>query len=71
MMTRNDKGLMQEYQDTFQGRPITCEAHIGTNNDGTDARFFRVYFTYDEQTRLIVISSCGKHLDNYSTRSLK
>ena len=68
--TRKDRSLMRGYQDVYQGREISCEAHIKRGSDPTDATFIRVYFAFDQPTGKIVISMFGEHLDNATTRTL-
>ena len=69
-MTRKDRSLMRGYQDVYQGREISCEAHIKRGSDPADATFIRVYFAFDQTTGKIVISMFGEHLDNATTRTL-
>ena len=71
MMTRNDRRLMQGYEDTYQGRTISIESHLKSNaNRESDKRFLRIYYCFDRETGKLVIGSCGKHKDNYSTRKI-
>ena len=69
-MTRADKNLMRQYEDTYCNRKINVEAHIACGNDDMDQRSVRIYLCLDPETSKIVISHIGKHLDNYSTRKL-
>lgn len=69
-MTRKGNALMREYMDTFQGRELNCEAHIGAGNGRNAKRSIRIYFCYDDVTGKIIISSIGEHLKNYSTRKI-
>lgn len=72
MMTRKDPGLMSQYQDVYRGRELNCEAHIGKGNGRSkDKGDIRVYFAFDRESGKIVVSSCGPHLDNYSTRKIR
>lgn len=64
-MTRRDAALMEEYRDTYQGREVTCEAHIGRGGNDADPTSVRVYFCYDRVTGRIVVSHCGGHLPTY------
>ena len=70
-MTRKDSRLMTQYQDTYQGRAINAEAHLAKGKDDASPNSLRLYFAFDEETGRIIVSSIGKHLDNYSTRYLK
>ena len=71
MMTRKDPGLMAQYRDVYQGRELNCEAHVGKGNGHSkDRGDIRVYFAFDRTSGKIVVSSCGPHLDNYSTRKI-
>ena len=71
MMTRKDPWLMAQYRDVYQGRELNCEAHIGKGNGHSkDRGDIRVYFAFDRTSGKIVVSSCGPHLDNYSTRKI-
>lgn len=71
MMTSKDAKLMRGYEDTFGGRPLECGMHLKSGSKESDPGFIRVYFGVDGPSGRLVISSCGKHLDNYSTRKLK
>lgn len=69
--TRNDKSLMRQYFDTYQGRSINVEPHLASNiNKESDSRFLRIYLCFDQQSGKIIISYCGKHLNNASTRKI-
>ncbi len=71
-MTRRDNKLLRQYDDTYHGKPISIEPHIKTSETKESSpRFLRVYFCYDEESRKIVIGSCGKHLDNYTSQKIK
>ena len=71
MMTRNDNRLMQGYEDTYQGRTISIESHLKSNaNRESDKRFLRIYYCFDRETGKLVIGSCGRHKENYSTRKV-
>ena len=71
-MTRKDATLMRQYLDTYQGKSINIEAHIKTNEaKETSPRFLRIYFNYDGDSHKIIIGSCGKHLENFTTAKIK
>lgn len=70
MMTRKDNHLMAGYRDTYQGRELNCEAHIKAGSKESDPGFIRVYFAYDAPSGKIVVSGCGAHRDNFSTRKV-
>ena len=71
-MTRKDSKLMRQYTDVYHGKEIDIQAHIKTNEtNDTSNRFLRIYFYYDSNTHKIIIGSCGKHLDNYTTQKIK
>lgn len=78
-MTRQDHRLMRQYQDTYRDSPIHIEAHIKTSEPKESSkRFLRIYFDFyrhtdehtHEETNTLVIGSCGKHLENYTTQKL-
>lgn len=78
-MTRQDHKLMRQYQDIYHGSPINIETHIKTSETKESSKkFLRIYFGIykdtDEDTheeiKTIVIGSCGKHLENYTTQKL-
>lgn len=78
-MTRQDRKLMRQYQDTYQGKPINIETHIKTSETKeTSKKFLRIYFGFykqkDERTgkeiNTIVIGYCGKHLKNYTSQKI-
>ena len=71
-MTRKDAKLMRQYTDIYHGTEIDIQAHIKTNeNNDTSPRFLRIYFYYDSRIHKIIIGSCGKHIDNYTTQKIK
>lgn len=70
MMTRKDNRLMVGYRDVYQGRELNCEAHIKAGSKESDPGFIRVYFAYDASSGKIVVSGCGAHRDNFSTRKI-
>lgn len=68
-MTRKDKKLMRNYVDTYNGQEINVEPHIKRGNKDTDPNSVRIHFAYDPSVApQIIISHCGKHLDNYTTQ---
>lgn len=78
-MTRQDRKLMRQFQDTYHGEPIDIETHIKTSETKeTSRKFLRIYFDCykkkDEhtgiETNTIVIGSCGKHLENYTSQKI-
>lgn len=70
-MTRKDPSLMRQYEDEYEGRNINIEPHIKTSESkASSSKFLRVYFCFDEESKKIVIGSCGKHLNNYTTRKI-
>lgn len=71
-MTRKDAELMRQYQDTYDGRTISIETHIKSSQSKPKSpQFLRIYYCYDRPTQKIVIGSCGRHLDNYSTQKIQ
>lgn len=67
--TRKDGDLMRQYRDRYDGREINVEPHLKSKiGKEKSSKFLRVYYAYDSESGKIVISSCGKHLKNYSTR---
>ena len=78
-MTRQDRKLMRQFQDTYHGKPINIETHIKTSETKeTSRKFLRIYFDFYKQkdertgkeTNTIVIGSCGKHLENYTSQKI-
>lgn len=67
-MTRRSTQLERAYHDSYQGRDVTCTAHIGRGNVDGDPGSVRVYFCFDATSGKIVISHCGKHLPTFSGR---
>lgn len=71
-MTRKDAGLMRQYVDTYQGKEIDIEAHLKTSeNRESSSRFLRIYFHYDPDAHKLIVGSCGRHLDNYTTQKIR
>lgn len=71
-MTRKDATLLRQYVDTYCGKEIDIQAHIKTSEiRDTNPKFLRIYFYYDSDIHKIIIGSCGKHLDNYTTQKIK
>lgn len=71
-MTRKDSKLMRQYIDVYQGKEIDIESHIKTNeNNENSNKFLRIYFCYNSSAHKIIIGSCGKHFNNYTTRKIK
>lgn len=70
-MTRKDNRLMAGNRDVYQGRELNCEAHIKAGSREGDPGFIRVYFAYDRQSGKIIVSGCGGHRDNFSTRKVR
>lgn len=72
MMTRKDADLMRQYIDHYRGHEIDIQPHIKSHTKESDPRFVRIHFSYTPAVAdQIIISHCGKHLDNYSTRKVK
>lgn len=71
MMTRKDNHLMAGYRDVYQGRELNCEVHIKAGPKESDPGSVRAYFAYDAPSGEIVISGCGAHHDNFSTRKVR
>lgn len=70
MMTRKDNRLMAGYRDVYQGREINCETHLKAGTKESDPGFIRVYFAYDRPSGRVVVSGCGGHRENFSTRKV-
>ncbi|WP_322151141.1 hypothetical protein [Paratractidigestivibacter sp.] len=68
--TREDSKLMSEYLDTWRGREINAERHLRKGGDPNSPNFLRLYYCFDQETGMIVISSIGPHLRNWSTRKI-
>lgn len=71
MMTRKDGRLMEQYVEVYQGREIKVETHLAKGSDDSSSRSLRLYFGFDRESGRIVVSSVGKHLDSYLTRSMR
>ena len=70
-MTRRDADLMRQFQDVYQGRPICIESHLKSNqNRESSPQFLRIYYCYDEVTHKLLIGSCGRRLNNYTTQKV-
>ena len=61
---------MAQRMDSYDGREIIIEPHVAKGNREGDPNFIRVYFAYDSVSRKIIIGHVGRHLDNYTTRSI-
>lgn len=71
-MTRKDSVLMRQYMDEYQGKTIDIQAHIKSSESSpTSNKLLRIYFYYDSSLHKIIIGSCGRHLDNYTTQKIK
>lgn len=68
--TREDSKLMSEYHDIWKGREINAERHLRKGGDPNSPNFLRLYYCFDQETEMIVISSIGPHLRNWSTRKM-
>ncbi|RNL39785.1 hypothetical protein DMP08_10965 [Paraeggerthella hongkongensis] len=71
MMTRKNAKLIEQYRDVYRGREINVETHIKKGNKEASDQFIRIYFGFDIKSKKLVVSSVGKHLDTYSTKSMK
>jgi hypothetical protein len=69
-MTRADKRLMRMRKDTYRGKEIDIEKHVGAGNRVNDPESIRVYYCYDKETKMIIIGHCGSHIPNFTTQSL-
>lgn len=71
-MTRRNSELMRQYTDTYQGKTINIEAHIKTKESKeSSSKFLRIYLYYDNELHKIIIGSCGRHLNNYTSLKIK
>lgn len=70
-MTNDNPKLRRKYLDYYQDRQIDCSAHIGRGNVDGRAKSIRVYFSFDEETKRVIVSSCGDHLPNYTGQFIK
>jgi hypothetical protein len=55
-------------QDTWKGQEIDITPHVKAEKRG---KFFRVYYFTDQSQKVIVVGSCGDHLDTSGTRRRK
>ena len=63
---------MNQRRDTYDGREILVEPHVKFPRSAlkTGAKYQRLYYAYDAQTRKIIVGCVGDHLENYSTLSI-
>ncbi len=66
--TKADKKLMALRKDSWKGQEIDITPHVKAEKRG---KSFRVYYCPDQSRRLIVVGSCGDHLDTSGTRRRK
>ena len=70
-MTRADPSLMKQYKDIYEGHEVNVESHVKNGNKESDPKFIRVYFGFaPEVSNKIIISSIGKHIENYSSQKI-
>ncbi|MBI3073660.1 MAG: hypothetical protein HYY84_16230 [Deltaproteobacteria bacterium] len=60
--TKHDRDLVKLRKDWFDGQPIDVNPHV-------KCREFRVYFAFDHQREIIIVSHLG-HLDTAGTRRM-
>jgi hypothetical protein len=71
--TKKDKDLSKNYIDSYHGQEIDISPHIcSSTGKEKDDKFLRVYFATvkkpGDKGWLIVIGSCGEHLDTAGTK---
>ena len=67
-LTQADKKLMALRKDSWKGQEIDITPHVKAEKRG---KSFRVYYCPDQSRKLIVVGSCGDHLDTSGTRRRK
>ena len=66
--TQADKKLVALRKDSWKGQEIDITPHVKAEKRG---KSFRVYYWPDQSRKLIVVGSCGDHLDTSGTRRRK
>jgi archaellum component FlaC len=66
--TQANKKLTALRKDSWKGQEIDITPYVKAEKRGT---FFRVYYWPDQSRKLIVVGSCGNHLDTSGTRRRK
>ena len=67
--TRKSNALMSGYEDEYKGKKIICESHLRNGSKESDPKFVRLYFCFDRDDSIIVVSSVGEHKDTAATIS--
>lgn len=70
-LTRKSNEFMSQRQDSYNGIPISIEAHIcSRTGKPKDEKYARVYFAWLPSEEKLIIGDTS-HLDNFSTRKIK
>ncbi len=67
--TRRNPQLMKLRELSVDGKQYSIEPHLKKGNK-EDADSIRIYYAWDPESRKIVLGSIGKHLTNYTSRSI-
>lgn len=67
--TRRNPQLMKLRELSVDGKKYSIEPHLKKGNK-EDADSVRIYYAWDRKSRKIVLGSIGKHLTNYTSRSI-
>ena len=69
--TREISDMMNLRKDVYEGREISVEPHIKfpKSVQKTGAKYQRLYYAYDSQSRKIIVGYVGDHLENYLSLS--
>ena len=65
--TRKSNSLMSGYEDEYKGRKIVCEAHLRNGSKENDPKFIRIYYHFDREDNIFVVSSIGEHKTTAAT----
>lgn len=64
---KNNTKAFPEYSVTYRGEKFLCERHI-KHGGGTDPRrYFRIYYHWHDEDRIILVGHLPSHLDNKLT----
>lgn len=67
--TRKSPQLMRLRELSVDGKQYSIEPHLKKGNKD-DSDSIRIYYAWDGESRKIVLGSIGKHLTNYTSRSI-
>lgn len=67
-MTKDDAKLMRLRRLSHGGRELDITPHVKHGNQ--EPKLVRIYFSFDDADRKIIVGHIGKHLANYTTKQL-